>query len=136
MGRIGPFETVRRRKDGRLIDILLTVSPVRDGSGQLIETSGVARDITERKKADANCERLFELSHDLMCVVGTDGFFKRYNPAWTRTLGWGVDELSRTRWVDLVHPDDREQSTRKYNRHLEGEPVIAFKNRYRHADGS
>ena len=48
--RIKNFETVRRRKDGRLIDIDLTVSPVRDGNGTIIGASKIARDITERKQ--------------------------------------------------------------------------------------
>jgi PAS domain S-box-containing protein len=48
------FETVRRRKDGSLIDVSLTVSPVRDSSGSLVGASKIARDITERKRlADA-----------------------------------------------------------------------------------
>ena len=47
------FETVRVTKDGRLIDISLTVSPVRDGAGAIIGVSKIARDITDRKRADA-----------------------------------------------------------------------------------
>ncbi len=47
------FETVRVTKDGRLIDISLTVSPVRDGAGTIIGVSKIARDITDRKRADA-----------------------------------------------------------------------------------
>ncbi len=46
------FDTVRRRKDGTLIDISLTVSPVRDASGRIVGASKVARDITERRKAE------------------------------------------------------------------------------------
>src|SRR5215212_3912815 len=44
------YETVRRRKDGTLIDISLTVSPVRDSTGKIVGASKVARDITERKR--------------------------------------------------------------------------------------
>src|SRR5205085_4386258 len=47
------FETVRRTKDGRLIDVSLTVSPIRDARGRIIGTSKIARDITERKRMDA-----------------------------------------------------------------------------------
>ena len=47
------FETVRVTKDGRLIDISLTVSPVRDGAGTIIGVSKIARDITDRKRADS-----------------------------------------------------------------------------------
>jgi len=44
------FETVRRRKDGTLVDISLTVSPVRDGTGRVVGASKIARDITDRKR--------------------------------------------------------------------------------------
>jgi PAS domain S-box-containing protein len=47
------FETVRRRKDGNLIDMSLTISPVRDASGTVLGASTIARDITERKRSDA-----------------------------------------------------------------------------------
>jgi len=48
--RIDHYETVRRRKDGRHIDVALTVSPVRDAQGTIIGASKIARDITERKQ--------------------------------------------------------------------------------------
>jgi PAS domain S-box-containing protein len=50
---IEPYETVRRRKDASLIDISLTVSPVRDAEGKIIGASRIARDITERKRSEA-----------------------------------------------------------------------------------
>jgi PAS domain S-box-containing protein len=51
--RIEHYETVRRRKDGSLVDISLTVSPMRDRSGRIVGASKIARDITERKQAEA-----------------------------------------------------------------------------------
>src|SRR5262249_34140444 len=59
---IDHFETVRRRKDGTEIQISLTVSPVKDGSGRIIGASKIARDITERIRAEADRERL--LAHE------------------------------------------------------------------------
>ena len=50
--RIDHYETVRRRKDGSLLDISLTVSPVRDGEGRIVGASKIARDITDRKEAE------------------------------------------------------------------------------------
>jgi PAS domain S-box-containing protein len=52
--RVRHFETVRRAKDGRLLDISLTVSPIKDASGRVVGASKVARDITERRRAEAH----------------------------------------------------------------------------------
>jgi two-component system CheB/CheR fusion protein len=54
------YETVRRRKDGRLVDISLTVSPMRDSSGQLIGAAKIARDITARKRLEAEARQVRE----------------------------------------------------------------------------
>lgn len=71
--RVDHFETIRRRKDGSLIDISLTISPVRDGGGNIIGASKVARDITESKRLRLELQRANALlenfahsaSHDL-----------------------------------------------------------------------
>jgi len=62
--RVEHYETIRRRKDGTLIDISLTVSPLRDAAGKVIGASKVARDISERKRAAEQQEMLTrEMSH-------------------------------------------------------------------------
>jgi PAS domain S-box-containing protein len=62
--RVDHFETVRRRKDGSLIDVSLTVSPVRDREGRITGASKIARDITERKRAEEQHDLLLrEMSH-------------------------------------------------------------------------
>ena len=71
--RIDHYETVRRRKDGSLIDISLTVSPIKSASGRIIGASKIARDISDRKEAEAR-QRLLtrELHHrtkNLFAVV-------------------------------------------------------------------
>lgn len=58
--RIEHFETVRRRKDGRLIDISVTISPIKDRSGRIVGASKIARDITEIKKGEAERRQLLE----------------------------------------------------------------------------
>ena len=71
--RVDHFETIRRRKDGTLLDISLTISPIRNAAGAIIGASKIARDITERKRADAEIRRVnqdleqfaFSASHDL-----------------------------------------------------------------------
>jgi PAS domain S-box-containing protein len=51
--RVDHYDTIRRRKDGSLIDVSLTVSPVRGANGQVVGASKVARDVTERKRSEA-----------------------------------------------------------------------------------
>jgi PAS domain S-box-containing protein len=58
--KIAHYETVRRRKDGALLDISLTVSPVRDRCGNVIGASKIARDITARKRPEERLRLLWE----------------------------------------------------------------------------
>jgi len=58
--RVEHFETVRHRKDGREIDVSVTISPIRDGSGRVVGASKTARDITEKKRAEAALRDLNE----------------------------------------------------------------------------
>ena len=59
--RMDHYETVRRRKDGTIIDVSLTVSPVKDGQGQIIGASKIARDITARKRAEEQLSQQAEI---------------------------------------------------------------------------
>jgi PAS domain S-box-containing protein len=72
--RIEHYETTRRRKDGSLVDISLTVSPVRDGRGQVIGASKIARDISDRRRAEEQRLLLLrEMDHrakNLLTVAG------------------------------------------------------------------
>jgi PAS domain S-box-containing protein/diguanylate cyclase (GGDEF)-like protein len=56
--RVTHFETIRKRKDGALIDVSLTISPIHDAQGRVVGASKIARDITERKRADVKIRRL------------------------------------------------------------------------------
>src|SRR5579863_4725456 len=70
--RIEHYETVRRRKDGSLIDISLTVSPIMDADGRVISASKIARDITERKRTEAHISVLArEAEHRAKNVLAT-----------------------------------------------------------------
>jgi PAS domain S-box-containing protein len=70
--QVGHYDTVRQRKDGSLVDISLTVSPVRDGRGNIVGASKIARDITQRKEADRLQRTLMrELSHRLQNTLAT-----------------------------------------------------------------
>src|SRR5262245_53544119 len=71
------------------------------------QTRALEREAAERRRAQEDFDRLFEISHDLLCIAGFDGRFKRLNPAWERTLGFSRDELLARPYLEFVHPDDR-----------------------------
>lgn len=81
-------------------------------------------------ESDSDLRHFFELSHDLLCVAGFDGYFKRINPAVVRTLGYTKAELLARPIDDFVHPDDRELTRLSRNQVTEGNPLINFENRY------
>ncbi|OCK56968.1 PAS domain S-box protein [Bradyrhizobium sp. LMTR 3] len=112
--RIHHYETVRRRKDGSLVDISLTVSPVRDRAGGIVGASKIARDITDRKQAERKLreseQRLSELLAAIPAAVYTtdaQGKITYFNPAAVefsgRTPALGSDEWCVT-WK-LFNPD-------------------------------
>jgi len=78
----------------------------------------------------------FAMSLDLMCVAGFDGYWKRLNGAWTRTLGWTTDELMGRPLVEFAHPEDRERILAARAGLVEGTPLKAMVNRYLHKDGT
>ena len=60
--RVEHYETIRRRKDGTMIPVSLTVSPIRNLDGTVVGASKIARDITDRKRAEEERQRLLELA--------------------------------------------------------------------------
>ena len=92
--RIDHFETVRLRKDGAKLDISITVSPVRDRTGQITGASKVARDITEKKKFERAIEGNEERLRSLAIGVGERGVKKN---ARTRPAKRGGYRANRTR---------------------------------------
>jgi PAS domain S-box-containing protein len=108
----------------------------RDVQGRATRLVGTHVDATERKRAEEERDRLFNLSLDMLCVAGFDGFFKQLNPAWAKTLGWTNEELLSKPFLEFVHPDDRESTVGAMKGLAEGRPIIGFENRYLSKDGS
>ncbi len=81
-------------------------------------------------------ERLFDLSIDMLCVAGTDGYFKFVNSAFERTLGLSIDELLAKPFIEFIHPDDRESTLKEVQKLAEGAVTLHFENRYRCGNGT
>jgi eukaryotic-like serine/threonine-protein kinase len=89
-----------------------------------------------QRRAEQELVRFFDLSLDLFCIAGLNGFFRQINENFPRLLGYSIEELKSRQFMDFVHPDDQEKTTNEIARLARGESTIQFVNRYRHADGS
>lgn len=97
------------------------------------------RRLSQTKKQDSavlELEPFFNLSVDLLCVASVDGYFKRVNPAFERTLGYSNEELLRQPFLNFVHADDRDATLAEVKKLSAGNPTIYFENRYRARDGN
>jgi PAS domain S-box-containing protein len=89
------YETVRRRRDGKLLDVSLTVSPVRDAEGNVVGASKIARDITERKQEVELLRRqadLLDQSHDAIFTWKIGGGIAYWSKGAERLYGYTAEE--------------------------------------------
>lgn len=77
----------------------------------------------------------FDLSLDLLAVVGLDGYFKRINPMFSQILGYSDHEFLTRPFLDFVHPDDRAATLAEMEQLKGGTPTLAFENRYLTREG-
>lgn len=101
----------------------------------------VAREVfayqeTALQRIENDMSRFFELSLDLFCIAGFDGFFRRINANFSKLLGHDDSELLARPFLDFIHEDDRQPTIDRMSTLSEGNPVVRFKNRYRAADNS
>jgi two-component system, cell cycle sensor histidine kinase and response regulator CckA len=97
--RIQHYETVRARKDGERINVSVSISPVKDAEGKIIGASAIARDVTERKRVEAELQKSEAHFRSLIrdapygiYRVTLDGQFLHVNPALVTMLGYDSEE--------------------------------------------
>jgi PAS domain S-box-containing protein len=96
----------------------------------------VGRAIVRRRRAERDFARIFNLSLDLLAIAGFDGYLKRVNPAFERTVGYSSRELLSRPFLHFIHPDDRAATRAAVAQLARVGEVTEFENRHLCADGS
>jgi len=91
--------------------------------------------ILHRKKEE-ELNNFFNLSNDLLCIAGLDGYFKRVNPAFTRSLGYSEEEIVKMSYKEFMHPEDIETAVAEIAKLQEGAETSSFEARYFHKNGN
>ncbi len=136
--RVKHFETLRRHKDGRLIDVSVTSSPIRDHDGRIVGASKIVRDITERKRADAVAARLAAIvdsSADAIIGTDLDGVITSWNAGAARMYGYSAAEMLGHPVTRFIPEDRRREEVDTIALLRRGESVQAFETTRLRRDG-
>ena len=105
------FETLRKTKNGRLIDVSITASPIKDATGKAVGVSKTARDITERKRSEvkiAEQAAFLDLASDAIMVRDLQGTLLFWNGAAERIYGWAREEVIGRSVLEVLHSDPKQ----------------------------
>ena len=123
MGLLGSMYSLFRRAD--------------DSAAELARINAALQaEIDERARAEEERDRFFDMSVEMLCVAGFDGWFKHLNPSWEKVLGWTAAELMSRPFTEFVHPDDLGSTASERQRLSAGEVTRDFENRYLAKDGT
>lgn len=134
--RVDHFETIRMRKDGGMVNVSLTISPVKDAAGRVVGASKVARDITERNRRESERQKLMALADRCTEFIGMcDMEYRPFyvNDAGLRLLGLAsLEELRSVQVGDFFFPEDSafiaSEFFPKVLREGRGEVEVRFRN--------
>jgi len=136
--KIDHFETVRRAKDGLLIPVSLTVSPIKDATGRIVGASKVARDITESQQHDrlrARLAAIVDSSDDAIVSKTLEGVITSWNRAAERLFGYSAAEAIGQNIVLIIPEDRRGEEADVLARLRRGEKIDHFETIRRTKDG-
>jgi PAS domain S-box-containing protein len=140
--RLEPFETIRMRKDGSRVHVSVTISPLRDRDGNIVGASKIARDITDRKLAEAEVRasesrwrELAEAMPHLVWISASDGNCEFISPQWCAYTGSSEEEQRGMGWAEAIHPEDRKAFELAWNLCAHSRNILDMELRIRRSDG-
>jgi len=128
--RVPPFFTKRLHKDGRLLDVSITVSPVHDSSGTIVGASKIARDVgpvleSQRRvrESEERFRTLAETISQFVWIANADGRIVWYNRQFYDYTGLTETDIAESLKTRVLHPDEAERVHASFRRSIEtGEP--------------
>ncbi len=136
-GTIHQYDTRRRHKDGRLIDVSLSEAPVRNAGGQIVGVAAIERDISERLRArtlEAQMAAIVKSSSDAIYSLGPGHMVQSWNPGAERLFGYRAEEIIGHRSPTMI-PECQAQLDEMLDRVLNGGETTEFESRRRRKDG-
>lgn len=124
-----------RRADGSYATILDRARIRRDEWGKAISMVGTMLDVSARREAEIERDQVFATSLDIIIIVNFEGKLVRFNPAFTRILGWTAEDVLGKRLSHLVHPEDNVGVEQRYSQFRAGESLVQFESRMLNAAG-
>jgi PAS domain S-box-containing protein len=133
--KVDHFETIRQTKDGRRLDISLTVSPVRNSQGAVIGASKIARDITQRKRLESRLAAIVSSSDDAIVSKTLDSTIISWNSAAERMFGYTAAEAIGQSIRLIIPPELQAEEDYILNQICRGEKVDHFETIRQTKDG-
>jgi PAS domain S-box-containing protein len=137
--RVDHFETQRLRKDGTLIELSLTISPVKDGSGRVIGASKIARDISAIRKAERSSvllNAIVDSSDDAIVSKNLDGTITSWNKSAERLFGYSAEEIVGKSITTIIPPERLEEEPKIIARLKQGQRVDHIETQRLRKDGT
>ncbi len=136
-GEIFRATLTNRRKDGKLIYVEETITPVKNETGIITHFVASLRDVTEKKESEERFKALIEHSSDAIALLNKDGIVVYTGPSTSRILGYEGEDFTGKMGFNFIHPDERR------NVHLAFESltrhpgkIVLLQYRMRHRDGT
>jgi PAS domain S-box-containing protein len=139
---IAQHETVRKRRDGRLLEVSSTISPIHAADGAVVGASKVVRDVTESRRTQRALsreieerQRVFETSQDLILVTNSTGQLVQVSPSSLAILGYRPDEMMGRNAAEFTHPADLDRARDEMRAARQGRQVRSHEVQLLHRDG-
>jgi PAS domain S-box-containing protein len=134
------YETVHRRKDGRLLSVEVSAAPIKMGAHHYLVAA--SRDVSSKRWMESalrnvaiETDKFFEVALEMLCITDQRGALRRVNPSWERVLGFTPAELMAKPLFDFVHLDDRGATLDAFKQLGSQIGVVSFANRFERKSG-